>query len=147
MRLAVKTVAAFLICWVPISILTIAKTTATEKINPKLESTVFTFAFTNSLINPFIYFAHMRKAIATALGCIKAANLKRISLRGDVTHDETVGPGEKVKERSSSVQPKIVDVSTSPCLIEKRLTGNHEIVVCVNKETTKRKQRVNSLIV
>lgn len=71
-RLAVKTVAVFVICWLPISILSIAKSSAIN-VDADVESTCFTIAFSNSIINPFIYFAHLRKAIGKAFGCIATA--------------------------------------------------------------------------
>ena len=149
-QLAVKTVAVFLICWLPISILTIAKSSAI-KIHPKVESTIFTFAFANSLINPFVYFAHMRKAVATALGCMKAAN--RISVHDNATRGITKA-GKKITESGSvvsiSVQPKDV-VSSSHCFKEEGLTGNHGPVIVHNKEVTYAhlelpKARVNNLM-
>ena len=137
-RLAVKTVVAFLICWLPISIYTIAKSSAI-KINPNVESTFFTFAFANSLINPFIYFAHMRKAIAAALGCIKSANFRSISLRGDVTQEtinskETICSIEKVIN-PISVQPKVV-VSSSQRDLDLERNLIYETVTVHDKKMT-----------
>ena len=151
-QLAVKTVAAFLICWLPISILTIAKSSAI-KIHPKVESTIFTFAFANSLINPFVYFAHMRKAIAAALGCMKAANMKRVSVRDNTTLGISK-EGKKITKSGSvvskSVQPKNA-VSSSHCFKEECLIGNHVTVIDHNKEVTNAhlempKARVNNFV-
>lgn len=60
LKLAVITVCAFLVCWLPISTcrLLIAFGKSCES---DVGSTLFTLAFLNSLINPFIYFASVRK--------------------------------------------------------------------------------------
>ena len=148
MRLALKTVAVFLVCWLPISILTIAKSSSI-KINPKLDSTFFTFAFANSLINPFIYFAHMRRAIATALGCIKSANLKRKSLQQKQTVKTSGNFTQSKSNVSPNVQPQVV-VPASPCFRERHLTDLNKTDVDDRKTIVHLqppKKRVNSLIV
>uniref|UniRef100_A0A7M5WWB5 G-protein coupled receptors family 1 profile domain-containing protein n=1 Tax=Clytia hemisphaerica TaxID=252671 RepID=A0A7M5WWB5_9CNID len=68
-RLAVKTVAVFVICWLPLSIISIYKLVSTEAPHPNLESTAFTLALFNSLIDPYVYFTHFQRAIRKLFGC------------------------------------------------------------------------------
>ncbi|XP_066934064.1 glucose-dependent insulinotropic receptor-like [Clytia hemisphaerica] len=77
-RLAVKTVAVFVICWLPLSITSIYKLLSTEAPDRDLESSFFTLAFFNSLIDPFIYFAHLRRVIIRVVRRIMGLNTEMI---------------------------------------------------------------------
>jgi len=55
----------FVVCWIPISIITVLKMNSARQ-PTDIESTSFTLALFNSVVNPFIYFSHLRKALVKA---------------------------------------------------------------------------------
>ena len=85
----------------------------------------------------------MRKAIATALGCIKMTSLTRFTLRGEITrenrynenYDDKKVPKDGTFVSAPTVQQSKVEVQTPICFIGGRPLENHEMVVS-NKETS-----------
>lgn len=64
LKWAVITVLVFVICWLPLSTCKLLSVGGKSCGGKNVESTFFALAFMNSLINPFIYFANIRKQLS-----------------------------------------------------------------------------------
>ena len=67
LKLALKTVAVFMVCWIPYATCSLYKAITETCGNGKVESVLFTLAFLNSVINSFIYFSHVQNAVSKQL--------------------------------------------------------------------------------
>ena len=67
LKVAFTTVTLFMLCWLPFSTCNMLKASSKSRGGKDMERTLFTLAFFNSVLNPFIYFAYMRGVISTKL--------------------------------------------------------------------------------
>ncbi|XP_057311764.1 lysophosphatidic acid receptor 3-like [Hydractinia symbiolongicarpus] len=83
--LAAKTVGVFIICWTPVATCSLIKAMGYWCGTKDVGGSFFTLALLNSLLNPFVYLAHMSKSLKNHLKSF--ASLK--SLRGDSTKTDS----------------------------------------------------------
>lgn len=74
LKLAVLTVVAFVVCWLPYSTCKLLIVVGGTCGGKDVERTLFTLAFLNSLINPFLYFTNLSKhsKVAAAKNVVSA---------------------------------------------------------------------------
>ena len=63
LKLSLKTVVVFVICWLPFSTCNLMKASNYSCGGKDVEFSLFTLAFFNSVLNPFVYFTHTRKVL------------------------------------------------------------------------------------
>ena len=75
-----KTVSVFVLCWMPFSTCNLLKASGNSCGGKDVERTLFTLAFFNSVVNPFIYFDHIKKEIKRLFGRYSHGHFSRNSV-------------------------------------------------------------------
>uniref|UniRef100_A0A7M5WKD4 G-protein coupled receptors family 1 profile domain-containing protein n=2 Tax=Clytia hemisphaerica TaxID=252671 RepID=A0A7M5WKD4_9CNID len=96
LKLAIKTVTVFMICWIPFSTCSLHMAITGTCGGRSVEYSLFTLAYMNSVINPFIYLTHAQKAISQKMNKMiqffipKKEETIEKNLSSAVTKDTTV---------------------------------------------------------
>ena len=114
LKLALKTVAVFMLCWIPFSTCSLHMAIAKTFGGRSVEYSLFTLAFLNSVINPFIYFSHVQNAVSQQMR--KLACCAFLKMR-------TTSSGRKRNGKSVKAKYKHDEASPSSTLAKSEVTA------------------------
>ena len=118
LKLALKTVAVFMLCWIPFSTCSLHMAIAKTCGGRSVEYSLFTLAFLNSVINPFIYFSHVQNAVSQQMRKLACcAFLKR----------RTTTSGRKRNGKSVTAKYKHDEASPSSTLAKSDVTATTSV--------------------
>ena len=118
LKLALKTVAVFMLCWIPFSTCSVHMAIAKIFGGRSVEYSSFTLAFLNSVINPFIYFSHVQNAVSQQMR--KLACCAFLKMR-------TTSSGRKRNGKSVKAKYKHDEASPSSTLAKSEVTATFSV--------------------
>ena len=118
LKLALKTVAVFMLCWIPFSTCSLHMAIAKIFGGRSVEYSLFTLAFLNSVINPFIYFSHVQNAVSQQMR--KLACCAFLKMR-------TTSSGRKRNGKSVTAKYKHDEASPSSTLAKSDVTATTSV--------------------